>query len=376
MKITANPFYFGNEVYDDDFCNRVQELQELKKDSASGQNILIYAPRRFGKTSLLKKLKQDLDKDKEYKVIFVDLFSVSSLEEFIQTYFNLIVSSFDADSSKVMEILNSILQIRPNITMSMKTTGDISYGLSMNSKEQKQTLEEVLNLPSIYAKKFNKKVVVIFDEFQEIEQLELEKKLRSTIQTHSREVAYLFSGSKKSILGQMFNDKSRAFYKSVKHFHIDKILLDDWEQFIVSKFDKSSKSIDMKYIEHIYNITQGYPYYMQQIMSVVWDKTSDHVSMDIIESSLKLIVEREYDLYSLIWTQLTPNQKNSLKYIIKCDGLSLYSNENLIGSNLTATTLKSTLEALLKKDICDKKDDRYYIIDPFMQYWMEQLSNS
>ncbi len=373
MKITANPFYFGNEVYDDDFCNRVQELQELKKDSASGQNILLYAPRRFGKTSLLKKLKQDLDKDKEYKVIFVDLFSVSSLEEFIQTYFNLIVSSFDSDSSKVMEILNTLLHIRPNITMSIKTTGDISYGLSMSSKEQKQTLEEVLNLPSVYAKKFNKKVVVIFDEFQEIEQLELEKKLRSTIQTHSREIAYLFSGSKKSILGQMFNDKSRAFYKAVKHFHIDKILLGDWSKFIVDKFNKSSKTIDIKHIQHVYKITQGYPYYMQQIMSVVWDKTLDDVTTEIVESSLKLIVEREYDLYSLIWTQLTPNQKNSLKYIVKCDGLNLYSNENLKSSNLATTTLKSTLEALLKKDICDKKDNRYYIIDPFMQYWMEQL---
>jgi len=373
MTDIVNPFYFGNEVYNDDFCNRVVELEELKKDCASGQNLLLYAPRRFGKTSLLKKLKQDLEKSDEYKIIYFDLFSVSTVEEFIQKYFNLIVKCFESDSSKVMDLFKNILNIRPNITMTMSSNNDISYGLSITQKEQIQSLEDILNLPFLYAKKFNKKIVVIFDEFQEIEQLEMEKKLRSVIQTHSREITYLFSGSKKSILTQMFNDKSRAFYKAVKHFHIKEILLSDWETFIIVKFTKSNKIIDRTHIVDIFNITQGYPYYMQQIMSVIWDKTFEIVSTAIVNDSLKLIVEREYDLYSLIWTTLTPNQKNTLKYILECDGLNLYSNDNIKQSNLTATTLKSTLEALLKKDICDKKNDKYYIIDPFMKYWLENL---
>ncbi len=373
MSNIINPFYFGNEVYGDDFCNRVVEIQELKNDVASGQNLLLYAPRRFGKTSLLKKLKQDLQSDDEYKIIYVDLFSISNIDEFIQKYFNLMVNSFETRSSKVIELFKTILKIRPNINMTFDSVGEVSYSLSISKKEQTQTLEDVLNLPFIYAKKFNKKAVVIFDEFQEIEQLEFEKKLRSVIQTHSREVSYIFSGSKKSILTQIFNDKSRAFYKSVKYFNINEILLEDWTAFIKLKFDNTNKNIDIKYIEQIYNITNGFPYYMQQIMSVVWDSTLKLVNDDIVVKSLRLIIEREYDLYSLIWTQLTPNQKNSLKYIITCDGKSLYSNDNLNQSGLSATTLKSTLEALIKKDICDKKNDKYYLIDPFMKYWLENL---
>jgi len=368
-----NPFYFGNEVYNDDFCNRISELQELKQDVNSGQNLLLYAPRRFGKTSLLKKLKQDLSTDLEYKIIFIDLFSISNIEEFIQKYFNLIVKTFESNQTKVIELFQNILKIRPNINMTLSSNGDISYSLSLSKKEQQQTLEDILNLPFIYAQKFNKKVVVIFDEFQEIEQLDFEKKLRSTIQTHARDVSYIFSGSKKSILSQMFNDKSRAFYKSVKHFHINKIVLNDWNLFIQNKFTNTKKQIELKYIKQVYDITQGFPYYMQQIMASIWDKTSVKVDEEIIESSLRLIIEREYDLYSLIWTSLTPNQKNSLKYIVDCDGTALYSNKNLNNFNLLATTLKSTLEALIKKDICDKKDDKYYLIDPFMKYWLENL---
>jgi len=373
MQNIRNPFYFGNEVYDDDFCNRVQELKELQGDVVSGQNILLYAPRRFGKTSLLKKLKQSFSTSDEYKVIYIDLFSVSSIEEFIQKYFNLIAITFEDDSNKVVELFKNVLNIRPNINMTLNSNGDISYSLSIGKKEQIQTLEEVLGLPFLYAKKFDKKVVVIFDEFQEIEQLDFEKKLRSIIQTHSREVSYLFSGSKKSILTQMFNDKSRAFYKSVKHFHINKILLNDWILFIQTKFVKSDKSIDISYIKEVYDTTQGFPYYMQQIMATIWSDTKLSVNSDIVTNSLKLILEREYDLYSLIWTQLTPNQKNTLKYIIACDGLSLYSNSNLSEISLSVTTLKSTLEALIKKDICDKKNDQYYVIDPFMKYWLKEI---
>ncbi|MEN4046985.1 ATP-binding protein [Sulfurimonas sp. NWX367] len=370
---TPNPFYYGNEVYDDDFCNRVQELQELAQDVSSGQNLLLYAPRRFGKTSLLKKLKHKLDKQKDYKVIFIDLFSVSSIDEFIQKYFNLIINSFENNTQKALRNIKEVLNIRPNVTMSINETGNISYSLSISKKEQNQTLEDVLNLPSIYAKKFNKKVVVIFDEFQEIEQLKFEKKLRTILQSHSREVSYIFSGSKKSILNQMFSDNSRAFYKSVKHFHIEQIKLDEWIVFIENKFKQTNKEIEKRYIKQVFDITDGFPYYMQQIMSMIWEKTSQNVDDDILKQSLELIIQREYDLYSFIWSSLTPNQKNTLKYIVHVDGLNLYSNDHLQEFNFSATTLKSTLEALLKKDICDKKDDRYYLVDPFMKYWLETI---
>lgn len=373
MNNIKNPFYFGNEVYGDDFCNRIKELQELENDSLSGQNMLLYAPRRFGKTSLLKKLEQKLKSNKQYKFIYIDLFSVSSVDEFIQKYFNLIVKTFEEDSSKVINLFKEILNIRPNITMTMNSSTDLSYGLSFTKKEQTQTLEDILNLPISYAKKFNKNIIIVFDEFQEIEQLEIEKKLRSVLQTHGREIAYIFSGSKKSILTQMFNDKTRAFYKGVKHFRIDEITLDDWNIFIENKFIQSNKQIDSKYIKQTFEITKGFPYHMQQIMAIIWEKTSKRVTNDIVKESLKIILEREYDLYSIVWTQLTPNQKNTLKYIIQTDGKDLYSNENLNNSSFSASTLKSTLEALIKKDICDKKDEGYYLIDPFMKYWLENL---
>jgi AAA+ ATPase superfamily predicted ATPase len=373
MKKKENPFYFGNEVYNEDFCNRKEELKELQNDINNGINVLLYAPRRFGKTSLLKKLQNNLKHNKKYLFIYFDFFSVSSIDEFIQKYFDTIIKSIETTPQKIAKLFKTTLNFRPIVSMSLNSIGDVSYNLSIIKKEQNNTLEDVLNLPFDYAKKLKKKVIVVFDEFQEIEQFSIEKKIRSIIQTHSRNVSYLFSGSKKTILTQMFNDDQRAFYKSVKHLHIEQIILDDWIEFIQNKFKITNKNIDTKYIKSAFEITNGFPYYMQQLMYVVWENTTKNVNEKIITDSLKTMLQRESNLYELIWTNLTPNQKKTLKYILKNDGKNLYSNDNLSDFNLSATTLKSTIEALIKKDVCDKRSNKYYFIDPFMKYWLQNM---
>jgi len=168
----------------------------------------------------------------------------------------------------------------------------------------------------------------------------------------------------------MFNDKDRAFYKSVKHLKIDEIKETDWIDFIDQKFTKSDKHIEKSLIQKCFEITLGYPYYMQQLMYLIWNNTKETVDEKTVRDSTALMLERENDIYSLVWTNLTPNQKNTLKYIVHKSGENLYSNENLSDLALSASTLKSALESLIKKDIIDKKDNKYYLIDPFMKYWL------
>ena len=365
-----NPFYFGNEVHNEEFCNRVSELGELKNDVKNGLNILLYAPRRFGKTSLLKKLQEELKSDNDIKVIFFDWMSISSVDEFLDKYFHSIASSLESTSDKVMKLFKEMLQIRPNITMKISNSSDISYGVSFSKKELDASFEDIINLPFQYAQKSGKKIVVIFDEFQEVEQFDIEKKLRTLIQAHGSDVSYIFSGSKKSILSAMFNDKNRAFYKSVKHLIIKEIHIEDWTVFAKERFKKTGKTIEEHQIKTIFDITSGFPYYMQQLLYHVWQECEQGVEEQMIQKALTLMLEREYDLYAYIYSSLTPNQKITLKYIVSFDGTNLYSNENLSQTNLSASTLKSTLESLLKKDICDRVDNRYYLVDPFMKYWL------
>lgn len=364
-----NPFYYGGAVKDNHFCNRIDEIKELSEDINAGLNVLIYAPRRFGKTSFVLKTLEKLEKDDGIKYIFLDIFHISTLDEFINLYFNAIAKSLEKPTDKVIKFFKSIVKIRPNINVNFDSMGNPSFSLAMSGENRMQTLEDVLNIPLGLAK--DKKIVIVFDEFQQITTLDIEAKLRSIIQLHSDKISYIFMGSKKSILHNMFLDKNRPFYKSVKHFKIKEIQTDIWSEFITSNFTKTNKNIDTKYIKSIVGITKGFPYYTQQFAYELWAKTSTLVDDNIFKDTLKTIIEREEDLFSVEWDNLTLNQQKALKIIIKKDGKNLYDEEYLVQYKLKVGSFQTALKGLIQKDIVDKIKNIYYLQDPLFEYWLK-----
>lgn len=366
--MTTNPFYYGGAIKDEHFCNRVDEIKELKQDIDAGLNMLIYAPRRFGKTSFVLKTLDEL-KSKNTKYIFLDLMYISTQEEFINKYFNAIAQSLEQSSEKIVKFFKTVVNLRPNINVNFDHSGIPSFSLALNHEDKYSTLEDVMNSVLDFAKK--NKIVVVFDEFQEIVNLELESKLRSIIQMHSNKISYIFMGSKKSLLHQMFMDKNRPFYKSVKHFQIKEIQRDSWCKFISSNFNKTKKTIDEKYIDYIITITKGFPYYTQQAAYEIWNLTQDLVTDDIFDEALNTIISREEDLFSLEWDNITPNQKKAIKIIIDKKGVNLYDEQYLAKYHIKTGSIQTALKALIQKDIIDKNTDRHYFQDPLFEYYIE-----
>ncbi len=364
-----NPFYYGGAITDEHFCNRVQELKELKQDINAGLNLLIYAPRRFGKTSFVLKALDEL-KDANTKYIFLDLMYISTQEEFINKYFNAIAQSLEQSSEKVVKFFKSVVKLRPNINVNFDHIGTPSFSLALSDENKHTTLEEVMNSILDFAKK--SKIIVVFDEFQEIVNLELEAKLRSIIQMHSNKVSYIFMGSKKSLLNQMFMDKNRPFYKSVKHFQIKEIKKESWCSFIMEKFNQTNKMIDEKYIDEIIAITKGFPYYTQQFGYEIWNLTQNSVTDEIFHKALKTIISREEDLFTMKWDNITPNQKKAIKIIIDKYGEKLYDEQYLAKYHIKTGSIQTALKALIQKDIVDKNKDRYYFQDPLFEYYIRE----
>jgi len=359
-----NPFIFGSLVFKENFCNRKEEIKELKKDIVNGQNILIYAPRRFGKTSLVFKVKEEL---KDFKFVYIDLMTITSIEEFINIYFNEIAKSLETPLEKTIKFFKEFLHFRPQIKATINDTGNISFGVSFSKRETTEILEEVLNLPLKYAQKYN--ICIIFDEFQEIENLEIENKLRSIIQKHSNIVSYIFLGSKKSIIQAMFSDIKRPFYKSVKHFILNPINKEEWSKCIKKDFDKTNKIIDDIFIDKIFEITNGFPYYTQEICYELWNLTDNQVNQNIFKKTLDNLLLKEKEYFIAIWDNLTKNQKITLKIIILTNGKSIYSNE-YTQEMIKISSLQASIRNLIKRDIIDKKEDIYYLQDPLFEFWL------
>ncbi|CAM2851965.1 AAA family ATPase [Helicobacter burdigaliensis] len=357
-----NPFFYGGIVRNEFFCNRILEKQELKRDIHNGLNLLIYAPRRFGKTSFVLQTLEEL----ECKFVFIDFMSILSIEDFINKYFNAIAKNLKEPMEKVIDFCKNILKIKPNISVNFGSNGEANFSLNFSANEVRQTLEDVLNLPFLLAKK-GKKFVVVFDEFQEIENFGYESLFRSCLQMHGKEVSYIFMGSKKSLLDSMFMDKKRAFYKSVKHFIIDTISLEDWSEFIQKRFSAKGKQIETHFIEEIFKITKGFPYYTQQFAYELWNFTQNAVDEKCFQTTLKLILERENDYFALEWENLTKNQRIALKIVLEQKGAKLYDNALLKNSSL-----QTALNGLKVKDILDKRGQVYYLVDPVFEYWLKE----
>ena len=363
------PFHYGGTVDNQHFCNRTSEIKELTTDIDTGLNLLLYAPRRFGKTSLvLHTLKQT-----EYQYIFLDFMSIVDEHEFINEYFNAISKSLNTTADKVVEFFKKILKIKPNISVDFDISGSPSFKLNFLQKENSAVLKEVLELPYLYAKYNNKRVVVVFDEFQEVVNLGIEDKLRAVLQHHQDMVSYIFLGSKKSIMTNLFFDRSKPFYKSVKHIPIDKIEAHHWHKYITDGFETNGKKIESELIEMILEASKGFPYYTQQIASELFNITEKIVKSDLVEKAIDSILEKEEDLFLNEWNHLSQQQKKALKFLVHFGGENIYQKEKMMEYNFTSSSLKKAVEGLIAKDVIDTKKSSFYLQDPLFELYLSRM---
>ena len=370
-----NPFYYGGVVYDEHFCDRTTEIETIKNDVEAGMNLLIYAPRRFGKTSLVMKALGELEKKEGFHTVFVDLMPITDKREFIDAYFHAIAASLRGPAEKIVAFFKQVAKIRPNVTVSFDAAGNPRYALSFSSRDIQATLDEVLETPLLYARS-GKRIVVVFDEFQQIVQLGLEAKLRSVVQRHGSEVSYLFMGSKQSLMREIFTDKNRAFYKSVKHLPLGPIGEEEWRAYIRDGFERTGKSVDDEVIAAILSVSAGFPYYTQQLAYEIWEMTPKNADMEIFAKALRLVLEREEDLFRQEWERLTLTQRKALKLIIAAEGKEIYAAHHLEAFSITSSTLQKAVKALLKKDIIDETAGTYRPQDPLFGYWIAHQGNS
>ena len=372
-----NPFVYGKEVLGDNFCNRISEKKELYRDVVNSQNVIIFSQRRLGKTSLIKEVFGACQK-KGILTIYVDLYAVLTEEDFVSIYAKAVAGvALGNIEQRVKSAVKFFRKIRP--TFSVDQSGQMSYSISIDKKEIVPSLEDVLESVKRYADSKKKKAVVCFDEFQQIGQFKtdkIEKMMRSSFQKH-KDIAYIFMGSEKHHISDMFNNLNRPFYRSAKFFPLDKIEKRELFRFIRDKFQKSKKTIADDLINEIIDVCEAHPYYVQYLCHIIWEKAIDkrRANRDDFIESLDLLLKRESSTYEATWDLLTVKQKQVLMALANVSSEEkVFSSGFLQKHNLgSASTLQRTLRSLIEKDLIDKEGDSYTIIDVFFKKWLSQL---
>ncbi|MBU3916813.1 DUF2075 domain-containing protein, partial [bacterium] len=251
-------------------------------------------------------------------------------------------------------------------------TGAPTMTPSFQPDDQENVLEEVMMVIEGFAKK--SKVVVVFDEFQEIENFKddtFEKRLRKIIQRHQN-ICYVFMGSKRHLLTQMFNSKDRAFYKSSEHYPLLDIKTEHYITWIEDLFLKYDKPVPSKaLIKDVVDICDNRPMYVQQFFYHLWDE--DVITEETIKRVENRILSQNQDEFLNLWDALTLNQKKTLNLIIFSKGENIFYSDVIQRAGLRIPSqVKKSIEVLMRQDII-LKNSHYKIQDIMFEKWIQRM---
>jgi AAA+ ATPase superfamily predicted ATPase len=373
MRDFKNPFIYGGRVSGDAFCNRESEIRELLEDIRGRQHVIIYSQRRFGKTSLVWKILEEIQKEGIIPV-YADLYPISTLGEFIEEYAKAIartLSMYEKAKALMRELFS-----RLHLSMGIDTAGNPQWSVGFDRSRESETFDEVVSSMENYLKRKGKYGVVVFDEFQQITETngeKTERRLRSAIQTHEH-VSYLFVGSKRHLLLDLFSNPNRPFYRSGKIFPLEKIDLDHLQEFIKKRYNGAGVDIDQKTLKLIMETTECHPYYTQYLCHVLYDiMEKRRIRTDDVPKAIDLLLSRESTAYMNTWDLLTHRQKQTLVALSETGpGESPFRPEILRRFNISQPAVMiRALGSLVDKDLVDREGGRYDIIDLFFKRWIK-----
>ena len=368
-----NPFRYANIVKGEHFYDRDEELLRLMQTLEGGNNIVLYAPRRYGKTSLVNKALNEL-KAKGYKTVYLDFMSVYSKETFITNYTKAIVEeegfSIEQTLKKIAGWLRGLVP-----SVSFDSSGNPSFSVSrIEGFEKEDSLKDVIDLPDKLASK-EQKWIVAFDEFQEITTLNgesFEKLLRVCIQ-HHQNVSYIFLGSRTHLLKDMFNNKNRAFYNAAMLMNIDVIDKEESIAYVQSKFQQNI--IDRETAGYIVDKAFLIPYYIQFISAELWQDniiTSKKITKETVDKAVDRIISLKSDYYWELTGRQTTYRKKVLKALSEMPD-EIFSKETTKRFNLGAvSSTQKALEVLIEQGIVDKINKKYIFTDPLYSEFVKQ----
>ena len=368
-----NPFAYSNFVTGNSFCNRSKELVELLKYIQGSQNVLLYSHRKYGKSSLIQQAFRNITDNKlNIGTMLVELYGTTSEKDFITRSFqglNQLESNFER---LLKSVGNTLKNIKLNLSID-SATGGISVSPSFEAVDEKIVLEELMNILSRYSQKRN--LVVAFDEFQEVAKYTepgFEKRLRSFIQQHSK-VCYIFSGSQKHLMNEMFNTNSRAFYKSADSFPLPKIETKHYIPWVQGLFQRKDVQLSAEFVEEVVARFENHPMYIQNFLFHLWDKPVKRgFTAGVIEELENEIIEKRSSEYIILWDTLSINQKKTLKLILMNNGINLFNADALKSVNLkTGSLVTKALSALMRKEII-VKNGNYMVQDIVFKKWLQK----
>ena len=371
------PFVYGVAAEEMYFTDREKETFRLTMNFENGLNTIIISPRRWGKTSLVNKVAEQMKNHSEIRIVRMDAFSVRTPEDFYRMFATEIIKQTATRVEEWMENAKRFLSsLVPVVTMSADPMNPVSFSLKSVVSNYG---EEVLSLPERIAKEKNIHIIICIDEFQQIGELNdsvtFQKKLRSVWQ-HQHSVSYCLYGSKRHLLMNMFGSRSYPFYKFGDMIFLERIPIQYWYEYIQKRFEQAGKNISSEMIDQIYAYVDGNSSYVQQLSWLVWARTTNDVNEEILTDAQQDLLNQNHALFMEQMNGLTQYQIRFVRAVMDGKALEINRKDTIeeyeLGSSANIATIK---KALQKKELIEIEGKDIHFSDPIFIHWLHRNSH-
>ena len=371
----TNPFRYGALALDDAFTDREVEIDELLSDVLNGQDVVVFAPRRYGKSSLVWRVAQDAVAQ-GVLVAHVNLMTTPTKEKLAEKLAETIHDDLATTLFRARERLRVFqgLRITPIVTVD-PYTGKLSFSFDAGRAPQDvdATLERLLELPGQLAAERQRKVALVLDEFQEVVDIDpnLPKLMRSVFETQP-EVSHVYLGSKRHMLERIFNDENEPFWRSAKRMQLGVIPPPLFRGYIEKRFAGTGRTVEPGVVNRLLTATLGHPYATQQLCYFLWEETPEGglAGDEQYGTALVKLLWSEHAHFGLVWEKAAKAQRLVLSALAKESGRPLVREYRHRHGLPGASTVQRALDALVKDELVARIDGEYRIAEPFLAEWL------
>lgn len=369
-----NPFVYQGYVSPDYFCDRTVETEELIANLQNGRNTVLISPRRIGKTGLIKNAFYQIKKiENDAICIYIDIFATKNQHDFVQLLGTAIAQDILTREQKAMNRLLEFFGSWRPVFSADPLTGLPTVSVSIEPSNSAISIKTVFD----YIKTCKHQVYIAIDEFQQITKYPengTEALLRSYIQ-FAPNAHFVFSGSKRHLMTQIFHSSDRPFYQSTVSMGLDPLNEEIYYDFCRRFFERKNGSFARDIFHDIYQRFNGITRSIQLILNCLYEAEKNVTQTCQLTAAIEHIVYRNTVQYEELVTFLTSNQLSLLKAIAKegCVGSPMGSDFLKKHDLPSASSVKSALETLIDKDYVYPTPQGYIIYDYFMDIWLKRM---
>lgn len=376
MARVSNPFIVTGKIEAEYFCDRVNESSRVIKTITNGNNLVIISPRRMGKTGLIQFCYDKPEIANEYYTFFIDILHTSSLREFTYLLGRAIYDTLLPRSRKMATLfVQTIKSISGKFGFDPMTSMP-TFNVELGDIERPEyTLEEIFQ----YLANADKPCVVAIDEFQQIAKYP-EKNIEALLRTHIQKISncnFIFAGSERHMMQEMFTSSARPFYNSADLMELKAIAPELYIPFVVGHFEKRNRTIAPENVEWVYNLFKGHTYYIQRTFNEAFADTAEgeECTMEIIKSAIDNMVASNDTIFREILSNI-PEKQKTLLYAIAKDGeaeaitSAMFIKRHALHS---ASSVQSAAKKLLEKDYITCINKVYSVTDKLFAMWINKM---